>query len=109
MTTSRVGFAHETEASFARFLDFYGIAWDYEPRRFPIVWTESGRAVEFFAPDFYLSEFDLFIEVTAAKPALRTRKNRKVRLLRHHHPHVNVKLFTARDLERLLSRAAQAA
>ena len=32
-----VHFAHESEAEFARILDFYGINWIYEPRSFPLV------------------------------------------------------------------------
>jgi hypoxanthine phosphoribosyltransferase len=106
---SRVSFAHASESSLAQLFDFYRIAWEYEPRSFPIMWNESGRAVEFFTPDFYLPEFDLYLEVTTAKPALKTRKNRKIRLLQHHHPHVRVKLFTRRDVERVFSRLARAA
>ena len=106
---SRVSFAHESEASLARLFDFYRIAWEYEPRSFPIAWNSDGKAVAFFTPDFYLPEYDVYIELTVARPALNTRKNRKVRLLREHHPHVRVKLFTRRDVERVFSRLARAA
>jgi hypoxanthine phosphoribosyltransferase len=106
---SRVSFAHASEASLARLFDFYEIAWEYEPRSFPIKWSESGRAVEFFTPDFYLPEFDLYLELTTAQPKLKTRKNRKIRLLQLHHPNVRVKLFTRRDVERVFSRLAKAA
>ncbi|HTU82054.1 MAG TPA: hypothetical protein VMF61_07980 [Candidatus Acidoferrales bacterium] len=108
MASSRSPFAHASEAELARLLDFYGIPWQYEPRSFPIAWDERRRPVEFFTPDFYLPEYDLYIELTVAKPIRNTRKNRKVRLLRDSHPHVNVKLFTKRDVERLFSRAARA-
>ena len=73
------------------------------------MWDESGRAVEFFTPDFYLPEYDLYLEVTTALAKLKTRKNRKIRLLQDHHPHVRVKLFTRRDVERVFSRLARAA
>lgn len=98
-------FAHASEAELARLFDFYRIAWQYEPRSFPIAWNDAGRPVEFFTPDFYLPAYDLYIEVTVAKPVRNTRKNRKVRLLRSHHPHVNVKLFTRRDVGRIFSRS----
>lgn len=104
MARSRVLFAHESEATIARLFDFYRIAWEYEPRSFPIGWDCDGTAVAFFTPDFYLPEYDVYIEVTVAKPALNTRKNRKIRLLREHHPNVRVKLFTRRDVERLFGR-----
>jgi len=104
---SRGHFAHASEAELARLFDFYRIPWQYEPRSFPIVWNARGEAVEFFTPDFYLPEYDLYIELTVARPLRNTRKNRKVRLLRSNHPHVNVKLFTKRDVERLFSRSAR--
>lgn len=109
MDTSAVTFAHTSEASLAGLFDFYGIAWEYEPRSFPIQWNAAGVAVEFFTPDFYLPEFGLYLEVTTAHPKLKTRKNRKIRLLQHHHPDVRVKLFARRDVERVFSRLAQAA
>jgi hypoxanthine phosphoribosyltransferase len=106
---SRVTFAHASEAELARLFDFYRITWEYEPRSFPIAWNEQGRPVEFFTPDFYLPEHDLYVEVTVAKPARNTRKNRKLRLMRSHHPRVNVKLFTRRDVERVFSRSMKRA
>jgi len=108
VTSSRAPFAHVSEEELARLFDFYRIAWQYEPRTFPIAYDPSGRPVEFFTPDFYLPEYDLFIELTVQKPAHNTRKNRKLRLLREHHPDVKVKLFTRRDVERLFSRLAKA-
>ncbi len=109
MAASRVFFAHTSEAELARLFDFYRIAWEYEPRRFPIAWNAQGRPVEFFTPDFYLPEYDLYIEVTVAKPIRNTRKNRKLRLVRLSHPWINIKLFTRRDVERVFSRALRRA
>ena len=106
---SRAPFAHESEASLARLFDFYRVAWVYEPRTFPIEWDRSGRATAFFTPDFYLPEYDLYIELTVAKPAMNTRKNRKIRLMREAHPSIRVKLFTRRDVERVFSRLRAAA
>lgn len=101
-------FAHASEAELARLFDFYRVDWQYEPRTFPINFNEHGRPVEFFTPDFYLPEYDIYIEVTVAKPARNSRKNRKLRLLRSHHPRVNIKLFTRRDVERVFSRLKRA-
>jgi hypoxanthine phosphoribosyltransferase len=108
VASARDRFAHSSEAELARLFDFYRVPWEYEPRTFPIAWNQRGDPIEFFTPDFYLPEYDLYIEVTVAKPALNTRKNRKVRLLRSNHPDVNVKLFTRRDVQRLFSRLARA-
>ena len=104
--TDRQGarFAHDSEAEFARILDFYGIRWEYEPRSFPLEYDSKGRTLESFSPDFYLPDFDLYLELTTLKQSLVTRKNRKLRKLRERFPEVNAKLFYKRDLERLAAR-----
>lgn len=96
-------FAHHSEAQFARLLDFYRVEWRYEPCTFPILWDERGRVTEWFAPDFYLPQFDLFVELTVQSPRLQTRKNRKLRLFREAYPHSPIKLFARRDVEKLFS------
>ena len=63
--------------------------------------TKNGRVLEAFAPDFYLPEQDLYLEITVMKQSLVTRKNRKLRKLRERYPDVNIKLFYKRDIERL--------
>lgn len=97
----RPQFAHPAEAEFAKILDFYQIRWEYEPHSFPLRWAADGRPIEFFAPDFYLPELDLYIELTTLKQSLVTKKNRKLRRLRELYPHVRVKLLYRRDLASL--------
>jgi cytidylate kinase len=95
-------FAHQSEEMFANLLDFYRIAWDYEPRSFPISSGPNGEALEAFTPDFFLPEFNLYVELTTMKQSLVTRKNRKVRLLRELYPDLNIQVFYAKDLENLI-------
>jgi len=95
-------FAHPSEEMFANLLDFYRIAWEYEPRSFPIQMDREGNALEAFTPDFYLPEFDLYVELTTMKQSLVTRKNRKVRLLRELYPHLNIQVFYQKDFENLI-------
>ena len=64
-----VPFAHYSERQFARLLDFYQIEWDYEPRSFDIDWDPEGNVVQRFTPDFYLPDYDLYLEVTKAPDA----------------------------------------
>ena len=97
-----VRFAHRSEAEFAKILDFYRIRWEYEPRSFPLEWDDRGRVTESFNPDFYLPDYDLFIELTTLKQSLVTRKNRKLRRLRALYPDVNIKIFYGRDYRHLL-------
>ena len=82
-------------------LDYYGVPWEYEPRTFVLEEDENGRVIEAFTPDFYLPEQELYVEITAMKQSLVTRKNRKLRKLRERYPDVRIKLFYRRDLERL--------
>jgi hypoxanthine phosphoribosyltransferase len=65
---------------------------------------DDGRVTSAFTPDFYLPDQDLYVEVTVMKQSLVTRKNRKLRELRRLYPHVKVKLFYRRDIERLAQR-----
>jgi len=95
-------FAHQSEEIFANLLDFYRIAWEYEPRSFPIQYDREGNPQEFFTPDFYLPEFDLYVELTTMKQANVTRKNRKVRLLRELYPQINIQVFYQKDFENLI-------
>jgi hypothetical protein len=60
-------FAHESEAEFAKFLDFYNVDWSYEPICFPIVWDDQGKVKECFTPDFHLPQFHLYVELTTMK------------------------------------------
>src|SRR5205085_9362732 len=99
-----VAFAHPSEARIARLLDFYHVRWEYEPRSFELEWDADGRSIKSFTPDFYLPDYDLYLEVTTLKPSLINRKNRKVRLLREHYPDVNIKLFSLRDVEALMMK-----
>jgi hypothetical protein len=95
-------FAHASEAEMARILDFYAVRWEYEPTTFPILWNLDGEVVESFAPDFYLPEMDVFLEMTTLKQRLVRKKNRKLRRLRELYPDIRIKLFYARDFRAMM-------
>jgi hypoxanthine phosphoribosyltransferase len=95
-------FAHDSEAELARVLDFYQVAWRYEPDTFPLSWSPSGAVIESFAPDFYLPELDLYVELTTLRQSLVRKKNRKLRLIRQLYPEVRVKLLYMRDFRALM-------
>ena len=96
-------FAHPSEREFAQILDFYGLRWSYEPHSFALRW-EGDRVVEMHTPDFYLSDLDLYIELTTMKQSLVTEKNRKIRGVRELYPEINIKLLYRRDYHRLLAK-----
>jgi hypothetical protein len=102
-------FAHASEAEFARILDFYQVAWEYEPQVFPILWDLDGNVLESFAPDFYLPELDTFVEMTTLQQRLVRKKNRKVRRLRELYPGIRIKLFYARDFRALMLKYGRSA
>ena len=101
-------FAHPSEAEIARLLDFYHVHWEYEPRSFPLQWDDGGRPIRFFTPDFYLPDYDLYLEVTTIRPSLSNRKNRKIRLIRELYPEVQIKLLNLRDVEALMQKYGRA-
>ena len=95
-------FAHASEAEMARILDFYEVRWQYEPHVFPLLWNLDGDVVESFAPDFWLIDLDLYLELTTLKQRLVRKKNRKLRRLRELYPDVRIKLFYGRDFRALM-------
>jgi cytidylate kinase len=102
VTLRKKVFANPSEEMFANLLDFYRIAWEYEPHSFAVQLDRNGTVLESFTPDFYLPEFDLYVELTTMKQSLVTKKNRKVRLLRELYPHVNIQVFYQKDFENLI-------
>jgi hypothetical protein len=106
---SNPAFAHASEAEFARILSYYEVAWEYEPQVFPILWDLDGNLLESFAPDFYLPELELFVELTTLQQRLVRKKNRKVRRLRELYPGLRIKLFYARDFRALMLKYGRAA
>jgi hypothetical protein len=98
----RPAFAHASEAELARILDFYEVAWAYEPHTYPILFDRDGTVLESFAPDFYLPELDLYVEITTLRQRLVRKKNRKLRRLRELYPGIRIKLLYARDFRALL-------
>lgn len=104
LKSDSVRFAHASERQFAQLLDFYQIEWEYEPRSFDLEWDKQGNVVQRFTPDFYLPQYDLYIEITTLSQKLVTKKNRKVRRLREQYPGVNCKIFYQRDYLSLVSK-----
>ena len=95
-------FAHNSERQFAKLLDFYGIAWEYEPRTFTLERDRDGRDAQAFTPDFYLPAYDLYIEITTLNQRLVTKKNRKARRLAELYPDVAIRVLYQRDYLHLL-------
>ncbi|HXV44060.1 MAG TPA: hypothetical protein VEC96_13415 [Anaerolineae bacterium] len=97
-----VTFSHPSEAEFARILDFYQIAWEYEPKTFILQEDDKGNVIEAFSPDFYLPEQDLYIELTTMEQRLITKKHRKLRRLRELYPDINIKLLNRSDFKQMM-------
>jgi len=98
----RTTFAHNSERQFAKLLDFYEIDWAYEPTTFDIAWDREGDATQRFSPDFYLPQYDLYIEITTLNQKLVTKKNRKARRLGELYPDVKCRVLYQRDYLNLL-------
>ena len=85
-------FSHRIEAEFARILDYYGVAWEYEPRSFVLEWDAAGQVKVAFTPDFYLSDQDLYVELTT------------MRRMNELYPEINIQLWKRSDLRALMLR-----
>lgn len=95
-------FAHPVEETIARILDYYGVEWVYEPRTFPLEWDKEGNVTLAFAPDFYLPQQDLYLELTTLRPQLIRHKNRKMRRMQELYPEVNIKLLKRQDIRDMM-------
>lgn len=97
-------FKNEAESEFARLLDMYNIEWKYEPKTFPIEWDAEGNVTKAFSPDFYIVNFDTYIEITAMNQRYVTEKNSKLKRMRELYPSTNVKVVYKKDLSSLAQR-----
>ena len=100
----RVRFAHDSERRFANILDFYGVAWEYEPVEFVLERDSAGRVTVAFRPDFWLPAPRVFVELTTLDQRLVTKKNRKIRRMAEHFPDVRVTILYQRDTLALLAK-----
>ena len=80
-------FRSKWEANIARYYNFVGIKWIYEPQEFEFYKIKRGS--RFYKPDFYLPEQDRFIEVKGwFRPADKT----KIRRFKKYYPEEFTKL-----------------
>lgn len=83
-----VNFRSSYEANFAKWCDGSGITWKYEPEHFDLGNTT-------YTPDFYLPEFDCWIEV---KGYLTDLADKKIKLFKHQYPDINFFMFDKNKL-----------
>ena len=95
-------FANDSEQEFAQLLLRHNIQYQYEPTTFVLLSNSDGNVLEAMSPDFYLEDYDLFIELTVMKQELVTKKNKKARKLREMYPDVNLKLLYKKEYNGLL-------
>lgn len=97
-------FAHSSEEEFAKLLDFYRIRWLYEPKTFILECDSEGNIISAFTPDFYLPDFDLYVELTTQRQRLINYKNRKIKRLKELYPDVNIKMIYGKDYKNILRK-----
>lgn len=81
------------EVDVAEALNSLGIDFEYEPKRFKFV-----NERESYLPDFYLSDYDVYIEV---KGYMSKRCKRKLRLMRENEPEIVVLVFALNEMKEL--------
>ena len=95
---------NQAEIEFTKILDMYQIDWKYEPKTFPIEWDAEGNVTSAFSPDFYLPNFNTYIELTTMNQKYVTAKNKKVKKLRELYPGINIKMVYKKDFHSLVER-----
>jgi predicted amidophosphoribosyltransferase len=84
-------FRSSYEVNFAKFLDLSNIEWEYENKTFNLGNTT-------YTPDFYLPEFDCWIEI---KGWWRDKAKQKVKKFRKIYPKINYRIYFKKDLQEL--------
>jgi hypothetical protein len=80
------------------------IEWKYEPRTFPVEWDAEGNVTLAFSPDFYLVQFDTYLELTTMNQRYVTEKNKKLRRVRELYPGTHIKIVYKKDFQSLVER-----
>lgn len=102
-----IKFKNASEAEFARILDMHQIQWSYEPKTFPVEWDAEGNVTLAFSPDFYLTQFDTYLELTTMNQRYVSEKNKKLRLVRELYPGIHIKIVFKKDFAALIERFSQ--
>ena len=97
-------FKNASEAEFARILDMYHIDWKYEPKTFPVEWDSEGNVTLAFSPDFYLTRFDTYLELTTMNQKYVTKKNKKLKKVQELYPGTHIKIVYKKDFLELADR-----
>lgn len=97
-------YKNPSEEEFAKILDLYELKWEYEPRTFPIKWDAEGNIIQAFSPDFYLPDFDTYIELTIMNQKYTSVKKKKVELLKKLYPGININIVFKEDYHSLIKR-----
>ena len=79
------------EVLFAQFLDLNGYKWEYEPKVFDL-----GNCT--YRPDFYITEWDLYIEI---KGWFKTDAKKKIKLFRKLYPKLKLQILMKKSLKEL--------
>jgi DNA-directed RNA polymerase subunit RPC12/RpoP len=86
---NKIKFRSGWEASFAQWCDSSGIKWKYESKTFDLGNTT-------YTPDFYLPEFDCYIEI---KGWMRSYARNKINLFIKRYKKINYKIFSKKELQ----------
>lgn len=97
-------YKNPSEEEFGKILDLYELKWEYEPRTFPIKWDAEGNIIQAFSPDFYLPDFDTYIELTIMNQKYTSVKKKKVELLKKLYPGININIVFKEDYHSLIKR-----
>jgi len=70
----------------------------------PIEWDAEGNVIKAFTPDFFLPQYQAYIELTTMNQKYVTEKNKKLRRLKALYPDVNITILYKKDIMKLLKK-----
>lgn len=103
---SRTGirFTSSAHGRFARALSQNGIAWLYKPRTFSIDWDAEGNLRDSITPDFYLPDYQQYLELTTPGEHCIAVTAKRLRMLRRLHHELDLRLIVGENYPAIIRR-----
>ena len=90
-----INFRSSWEVNFAKWLDLSNIKWEYESKQFEFIFKNNKTT---YTPDFYLPEFDCYIEIKGWFPK---KAKRRLKIFQKLFKELNFRIFNQKILKNI--------
>ncbi len=98
---NNIFFRSRWEANFARYLNYIGAKWQFEPKTFQFIGETKG--VISYLPDFYLPKLKLYVEI---KGHMDSRSRSKLKKMEKYYPDVEVYIIMKKEYDEIQNEYA---